>query len=143
MMQRLATAIPAIQARAANGTSKRRSRWKRWGCCGRRGSWRRGCRRGWRIAGRARQHAGYGRAGQPAAGRILEAHVDARHLIACYGTPAQRAAAAADVIDGHLFALWVADPPEGALRMIPQGAGFRLEDEKCFAPPPAMPPALW
>jgi Acyl-CoA dehydrogenase, N-terminal domain len=59
---------------------------------------------------------GLGR-GNLAVGRIVEAHINARHLIARYGSPAQRARARAHVEDRHLFALWVTDPAEKALRI--------------------------
>ena len=48
---------------------------------------------------------GLGR-GNLAVGRIVEAHINARHLIARYGSPAQRARGRAHVEDRHLFALW-------------------------------------
>ncbi len=72
--------------------------------------------------------------GHLAVARLFEAHVNAIRLIIRYGTPAQAAAAAQDASDGHLFALWVTDPPDepltlhdGALhgRKAPcSGAGF-------------------
>lgn len=72
--------------------------------------------------------------GHLAVARLFEAHVNAIRLIARYGTPAQVAAAARDAREGHLFALWVTDPPgepltlhDGALhgRKAPcSGAGF-------------------
>lgn len=72
--------------------------------------------------------------GHLAVARLLEAHVNAIRLIVRYGTPAQAEAAAADTRAGHLFALWVTDPPgepltlrDGALhgRKAPcSGAGF-------------------
>jgi alkylation response protein AidB-like acyl-CoA dehydrogenase len=72
-----------------------------------------------------------GRASLPL-GRILEAHVNARHLIACYGTPAQRAAAAADVAAGHLFALWVTDPPQDGLALRRAGDTLHVTGGKQF-----------
>jgi hypothetical protein len=45
--------------------------------------------------------------GNLAIGRVVEAHINARHLIARYGSRAQRARASADVGDRHLYALWV------------------------------------
>ena len=54
--------------------------------------------------------------GNLAVGRLFEAHVNAVKLIAAYGTPAQVERAAAEVRDGHLFGLWVTDPPEHALQ---------------------------
>jgi alkylation response protein AidB-like acyl-CoA dehydrogenase len=65
-------------------------------------------------------------------GRIVEAHVNARHLIARFGSPAQRARAVADVGSGHLFALWVTDPHENALRMTLDGGRIRLDGSKMF-----------
>jgi alkylation response protein AidB-like acyl-CoA dehydrogenase len=72
-----------------------------------------------------------GRASLPL-GRILEAHINARHLIARYGTAAQRRAAADDAAAGHLFALWVTDPPEGGLQLRPEGTELHLEGGKMF-----------
>jgi alkylation response protein AidB-like acyl-CoA dehydrogenase len=48
--------------------------------------------------------------GNLSVGRILEAHINALHLIARYGE-------AAPWHDERLFALWVTDPPESGLRM--------------------------
>ena len=53
--------------------------------------------------------------GHLAVARLFEAHVNAVRLVARYGTPAQLAAVARDAHDGHLFALWVTDPPGAAL----------------------------
>ncbi len=55
--------------------------------------------------------------GNLAVGRLFEAHVNALNLIVAYGTPAQVGHAAAEVRDGHLFGLWVTDPPEHALQL--------------------------
>ncbi len=55
--------------------------------------------------------------GNLAVGRLFEAHVNAVKLIAAYGTPAQVERAAAEVRDGHLFGLWVTDPPEHPLQL--------------------------
>jgi alkylation response protein AidB-like acyl-CoA dehydrogenase len=55
--------------------------------------------------------------GNLSVGRILEAHVNALHLIERYGSADQRQQAMADARDGHLFALWVTDPPTGGLHM--------------------------
>jgi hypothetical protein len=70
--------------------------------------------------------------GNLAVGRILEAHVNARHLIARYGTGAQRSAAERDVGDGQLFALWVTDAPGDPLRMRATNDGIRLSGRKMF-----------
>ncbi|MFL5287259.1 MAG: acyl-CoA dehydrogenase [Rhodopila sp.] len=65
--------------------------------------------------------------GNLSVGRVLEAHLNARHLIARYGTPTQRGQP-----DDALFALWVNDPPEGGLRMHRTGATIRLSGGKEF-----------
>src|SRR6185437_10433420 len=70
--------------------------------------------------------------GNLAAGRIVEAHINARHLIARYGTAEQRDNADRDVRNGHLFALWVTDPPQDHLRMTDTPAGLRLNGGKLF-----------
>lgn len=49
--------------------------------------------------------------GSGAIARIFEAHLNALLLIQRYGTPAQQRQAAADALAGHLFGLWVTDPP--------------------------------
>ena len=54
-----------------------------------------------------------------ALGRVFEAHVNAIRLVARYGTSTQLAATAADVKAGCLFALWVTDPPDGGLTLMP------------------------
>lgn len=70
--------------------------------------------------------------GNLSVGRLVEAHINARHLIARFGTPAQRARAMADIQAGELFALWVTDPPDHGLRMIRCGNHIRLEGGKMF-----------
>jgi alkylation response protein AidB-like acyl-CoA dehydrogenase len=65
-------------------------------------------------------------------GRIVEAHVNARHLIARNGVPAQRLAAARDSGNGELFALWVTDAPANGLRMSVTPNGIRLIGRKMF-----------
>ncbi len=65
-------------------------------------------------------------------GRLFEAHVNARHLVACYGSRQQKASAGTDVRNGHLFALWVTDPPRDGLRMIDTSRGIRLVGGKMF-----------
>jgi alkylation response protein AidB-like acyl-CoA dehydrogenase len=70
--------------------------------------------------------------GSLAVGRILEAHTNARHLIARYGSASQRAAAACAAREGDLFALWVTDPPEHGLRMSVTSSGIRLTGRKMF-----------
>ena len=70
--------------------------------------------------------------GNLAVGRIVEAHINARHLIARYGSPDQKARAADEASAGHLFALWVTDPPEHGLRMTRTRDGIRLDGGKMF-----------
>jgi hypothetical protein len=65
--------------------------------------------------------------GNLSVGRVLEAHINARHLIARYGKPIQHR-----VPDDALYALWVTDPPEGGLRMQRTGATIRLFGSKQF-----------
>jgi alkylation response protein AidB-like acyl-CoA dehydrogenase len=61
--------------------------------------------------------------GNLSVGRILEAHVNARHLIARYGAPRE---------DGRLYGLWVTDPPAGGLRMRRIGSRVVLSGGKQF-----------
>jgi alkylation response protein AidB-like acyl-CoA dehydrogenase len=75
--------------------------------------------------------------GSLAVGRIIEAHMNARHLIARYGVPEQKIAAARDARRGELFALWVTDPPPNGratngLRMAFTANGVRLTGRKMF-----------
>ena len=63
--------------------------------------------------------------GNLSAGRILEAHINALHLIARYGTPAPWH-------DDCLFGLWVTDPPENGLRMRQSGDRILLNGGKQF-----------
>ena len=79
----------------------------------------------------ARTLAQLGR-GNLSVGRLVEAHINARHLIARFGTRMQRAQAMADVQAGELFALWVTDPPDGGLRMTRHGERLLLEGGKMF-----------
>jgi len=65
--------------------------------------------------------------GNLSVGRVLEAHINARHLIARYGTPQQRRQPA-----DALFGLWVTDPPGGGLRMQCAGGSIRLSGGKQF-----------
>jgi hypothetical protein len=64
-------------------------------------------------------------AGNLSVGRVFEAHVNAIRLIERYGTSTQRQA----VREGKLFALWVTDPPSGALRVTPNSC---LRGSKMF-----------
>jgi alkylation response protein AidB-like acyl-CoA dehydrogenase len=71
-------------------------------------------------------------AGNLSVGRIFEAHVNAIRLVERYGTSAQRLAVLKARRAGELFALWVTDPPAGALRMIPDTGAWRLQGSKMF-----------
>ena len=55
--------------------------------------------------------------GNPALGRLVEAHVNALHLVRSYGTPAQAASCRADAAAGRLFGLWVTDAPGAVVRL--------------------------
>ncbi|HVZ10159.1 acyl-CoA dehydrogenase [Rhodopila sp.] len=66
--------------------------------------------------------------GNLATGRILEAHLNARHLIGRYGTAPQRRLGD----EAPLLALWVTDPPSGGLRMRRDGAAIVLSGGKQF-----------
>jgi alkylation response protein AidB-like acyl-CoA dehydrogenase len=63
--------------------------------------------------------------GNLSAGRLLEAHINALHLIALYGGPAPWH-------DDCLFGLWVTDPPENGLRMRQSGDRILLSGGKQF-----------
>ncbi len=67
--------------------------------------------------------------GNLSVGRLFEAHVNALRLIFRYGDEAVQRRAVADVVDGHLFGLWVTDPPDGGLRV---GTDGRLNGRKQF-----------
>ena len=49
--------------------------------------------------------------GNLAVARLFEAHVNALRLVVRFGAPAQQRMAAEDALAGHLFGLWVTDPP--------------------------------
>src|SRR4051794_19039115 len=68
--------------------------------------------------------------GNLSVGRVLEAHINTMHLVARYGTEAQRRETDAAVCDGCLFGLWVTDPPAGGLRMTRSGSWIRLHGAK-------------
>ena len=53
--------------------------------------------------------------GNLSAGRILEAHVNSVRLIMEFGSSTQRQDATQDVHDGHIYGLWVTDPPNAPL----------------------------
>ncbi len=61
--------------------------------------------------------------GNLSVGRILEAHVNAQHLIARYGERR---------VDGRLYGLWVTDPPRDGLRMRRAGGRILLSGRKQF-----------
>jgi alkylation response protein AidB-like acyl-CoA dehydrogenase len=64
-----------------------------------------------------------------AVARLYEAHVNALQLICRYGRESLVTRAARDAAAGHLFALWVTDPPEDGLRI---GPDFTLHGAKAF-----------
>ena len=70
--------------------------------------------------------------GNLAVGRIMEAHFNARHLIARFGSASQKCRCRRDVQNGHLFALWVTDAPENPLRMTRRRDGIQLSGGKAF-----------
>jgi alkylation response protein AidB-like acyl-CoA dehydrogenase len=70
--------------------------------------------------------------GNLSVGRILEAHVNALHLIGRYGSAEQWHEAMLDVRQDGLFALWVTDPPTGGLRMQTVDGRIRLSGAKQF-----------
>jgi alkylation response protein AidB-like acyl-CoA dehydrogenase len=70
--------------------------------------------------------------GNLSVGRVLEAHVNTMHLVARYGTEAQRREVDAAARDGCLFGLWVTDPPQGGLRMTRAGGRVLLRGAKQF-----------
>ncbi|POF62619.1 acyl-CoA dehydrogenase [Novacetimonas maltaceti] len=70
--------------------------------------------------------------GSMALGRLVEGHINAIRLIACYGTAAQLARAATDVHDGALFGVWVTDGVV-PLRMEFLDGGIMLQGEKAYA----------
>ena len=57
--------------------------------------------------------------GNLSVGRLYEAHVNALRLVTRDGTAAQTRTFAIDAMAGHLFALWVTDPPETPLCLRP------------------------
>ena len=70
--------------------------------------------------------------GNLAVGRVVEAHINARHLIARYGTPRQRAPSHRRCPDRSSICLWVTDPPENGLRMSGNRDEIRLDGGKMF-----------
>ncbi len=59
--------------------------------------------------------------GNLSVGRLYEAHVDALRLVMRYGSPDQAKTIAGDALAGHLFGLWVTDPPDARLHLRPDG----------------------
>lgn len=55
--------------------------------------------------------------GNLAIGRVMEAHINALRLVVRYGDAKAAATTARDAAVGHLFALWVTDPTDDALRL--------------------------
>jgi alkylation response protein AidB-like acyl-CoA dehydrogenase len=74
------------------------------------------------------QHLGEG---SLAVARLYEAHVNALQLVLRYGAPPLIARCAADAAAGHLFALWVTDPPSAGLTL--QGEVLRGGKAFCSA----------
>lgn len=70
--------------------------------------------------------------GNLSVGRILEAHINALYLIGRFGSAEQLREVTQDVETGHLFALWVTDPPAGGLRMRSRGQAIHLTGAKQF-----------
>ncbi len=70
--------------------------------------------------------------GNLSVGRLLEAHINAMHLVGRYGCPEQRAEATAAAREGCLFGLWVTDPPGGGLRMQRRGDRIMLTGARQF-----------
>ena len=68
--------------------------------------------------------------GNLSVGRIYEAHVNALHLIARYGTRAQWDRTLQRLHDGALYALWVTDHPDNPVRIV--AGGGRLAGRKQF-----------
>lgn len=66
-------------------------------------------------------------------GRLYEGHVNAVKLILCYGSPAQHAVLARDLLDGRLFGVWNTQAADG-VRLVPMPeGGLRLEGCKIYA----------
>lgn len=56
--------------------------------------------------------------GSLSVGRLYEAHVNALRLVIRRGTDMQARNVAGDALKGHLFGLWVTDPPDAPLRLM-------------------------
>lgn len=59
-------------------------------------------------------------------GRLYEGHVNALILVAAFGTPTQRMAAARAAAEGSLFAVWNTEPASDGARLVSAGPGGRL-----------------
>jgi len=70
--------------------------------------------------------------GSLAVARLYEAHVNALQLVLRYGSAPLAARVAADAARGHLFALWVTDPPAARLAAKPVPSGYVLDGGKAF-----------
>ena len=74
--------------------------------------------------------------GNLSVGRLYEAHVNALRLAVRYGGPEQARLVTEDALAGHLFGLWVTDPPDAPLRLGQHG--FVLAARRPPVPEPAM-----
>ena len=72
-----------------------------------------------------------GRASLPV-GRLYEGHVNALELVLTYGTTRQRARAARDAGNGHLFGVWNTEGPGGVQLAPCPGGSVRLSGAKTF-----------
>lgn len=67
------------------------------------------------------------------AARLFEGHVNAFALLWQYGSTAQRLRLMHYVRDGGLLGVWNAPAPDGPLRLLEDGEGFRLSGRKIYA----------
>lgn len=67
-------------------------------------------------------------------GRLFEAHVNAIRLVLRHGTDSVQRAVAAEAAAGHLFGLWVTDPPAAPVWI---DAAGRLHGSTTRTRPPA------
>lgn len=65
--------------------------------------------------------------------RLFEGHVNAFALLWQYGTPAQRRRVTCYVREGGLLGVWNAPVPHAPLRLVPEGAHYRLHGSKVYA----------
>ena len=66
-------------------------------------------------------------------GRLVEGHVNAARLVFTYGTGALQEKVAADLLAGHLVAIWSTERPQSPVRALRQGSTVVIEGEKAFA----------